>query len=237
MSVEYYAGHDLEALAHLENYTDAILHRFAPFLHGRVLEVGAGIGNFAALYVDRIDEALLVEPAANLYPRLTERFASRPSIRCFAGILDDAAPAPGTFDAAVMVNVLEHVRDDGATLRQLRTALRPDGRLLLFVPALPILYGALDAEMGHERRYTRASLREVVEASGFQIDTLEYFDSFGVLPWFVVGRVLRRRFVDPAGAQLYDRLVVPGLSRIERRVSLPFGKNLILVARPTDDGH
>jgi SAM-dependent methyltransferase len=232
MSADFYAGHDLEALAHLENYSGAILACFAPHVRGRVLEVGAGIGNFAATYLDKVDEALLVEPASNLFGRLDERFAASSRVRCFHGVLDDADPQPGSFDAAVMVNVLEHVRDDAGTLRLLRRALRPDGRLLLFVPALPILYGAMDEEMGHCRRYTRRTLRRTVEDAGFAVERLDYFDVLGMLPWFVVGRVLRRRFVDPAAARLYDRVVVPGLSRLERVVRPPLGKNLVLVARP-----
>lgn len=227
----HYAGHDLEALADLKNYSNAVIDGFAPHLRGRVVEVGAGIGNFAARFRPLVDEAVLVEPAVNLFDRLAERFAGDDAVRAVRGVVEEVPLEGGTFDAAVMVNVLEHIEDDGATLRRLRDLLRPGGALLLFVPAMPGLYGSLDREMGHHRRYTRGGLRDVVGAAGFAIDKLCWFDSLGVVPWFVVGRVLKATRIDARAAFIYDRVVVPGLSSVERRVHPPFGKNLLCVGR------
>lgn len=231
MTEVHYEGHDLEALADLRNYTAAILAAFAPNVRGRVVEVGAGIGNFAARFRPLIDEALLVEPATNLYGRLVDRFAGDAAVRTFHGVLDDAPAARGTFDAAIMVNVLEHVDDDVGTLRRLHELLRPGGALLVFVPAMPALYGSLDREMGHVRRYTKDGLRDAATSAGFTIEQLRWFDSVGVVPWWIVGRVLRRRRIDEGGAKLYDRVVVPALTQLERRFAPPFGKNLVCVGR------
>lgn len=227
----FYAGHDLEALADLRNYSRAILAQFAPHVRGRVLEVGAGIGNFAAHWVDQVDSAVLVEPADNLFARLTERFAGDGRVRALHGTAEEADLPLGGFDATIMVNVLEHVPDDGATVRRLFDVLRPGGVMLQFVPALPAIYGALDEELGHHRRYAKHALADVVRAAGFAIERVRWFDALGILPWFIVGRVLQSRRIDPDSALLYDRVVVPALSRFERRVALPFGKNLICIAR------
>lgn len=227
----YYAGHDLEALADLANYSGAILDRFSPHLRGKVLEVGAGIGNFAARFLPLVDEAVLVEPAHNLFDRLSGRFAGDARVRALHGVVEEAPLDAGAFDAAVMVNVLEHVPDDDATLRRLHELLRPGGALLLFVPALPAIYGELDRELGHHRRYTKGGLDDVVRGAGFKVERLEWFDLLGVVPWFLVGRVLRSKHIDPRGAMLYDRVVVPALSSLERRVPPPVGKNLVCVGR------
>jgi SAM-dependent methyltransferase len=237
-----YEGHDLEALADLPHYVGWILQGFAEHLRGRVLEVGAGTGNFSARYVDAVDEAVLLEPAQNLYPTLATRFAGKNHVKPVSGLLEDWAnrvAAQGgsdgrPFDAAVMVNVLEHIADDHGTIRRLGTMLRPGGKLLIFVPALRWLYGSLDAQVHHYRRYSRSALTRVVERAGLEMVSLHYFDVAGVLPWLIAGRVLKQRAFSARAAHIYDRIIVPLSARLERWLRLPLGKNLICVAqRPT----
>ncbi len=228
-----YDGQDLEALADLPNYNRWILDRFGPALRGRVVEVGAGIGNFASYYLDEVDELVLVEPAANLFPKLQRRFADRPEVTPVQGYVDDwAGPhVAGTFDAVVLVNVLEHVEHDDSMLRTLYSLLKPGGSLLLFVPALQWIYGTLDALVDHYRRYSHTGLKRQLDETGFDVDRLHFFDSAGVLPWFVMGRVLKRDRFDAGAATTYDRFAVPLVSRVEKLLPLPFGKNLLAVAR------
>jgi SAM-dependent methyltransferase len=230
-----YAGQDLEALADLPNYYRWILRTFAPYLsHKSILEVGAGIGNFSAHYVDAVRAAMLLEPAPNLHHKLAQRFSDRPHIKTFCGTLETllAEQPLKDLDAALMVNVLEHIEQDGDTLRALKGTLKGDGALLIFVPALQWLYGSLDALVHHCRRYDARSLSAVVQSAGFVIEQLFYFDALGVLPWWLSGRVLRQSAFSSRAAVIYDRVVVPIASRIESRVRVPLGKNLVCVARP-----
>jgi SAM-dependent methyltransferase len=235
----FYEGQDLEALADLPNYQSAILRAFRPHLRGRVLEVGAGVGNIAALVEPLADELVLLEPATNLEPRLRDRFRGTRRVKvapwriedAFGRAIDDVVISPSSFDAVVSVNVLEHVEDDAAMLADIRHALKPTGALLLFVPALPILYGSLDRLVGHFRRYERASLVALLERCGFRVDDCRYFDALGMLPWLLAGRVLRMHRFDDRGARLYDRIAFPLTERFERKVSPALGKNLIAVAR------
>jgi SAM-dependent methyltransferase len=234
-----YEGHDLEALADLPHYVDWILQGFAAHLHGRVLEVGAGTGNFSVRYIDTVSEAVLLEPAQNLHPLLVTRFAGKPHVRVECGLLEEWAERPAVegghddrpFDAAVLVNVLEHIADDEGTIQRLAELLRPGGKLLVFVPALPWLYGSLDAQVHHHRRYSRLGLTRVVEQAGLELVSLHFFDIAGVLPWLFAGRVLRQRSFSARAAFIYDRVVVPIASRLERWLCLPLGKNLLCVAQ------
>ena len=229
---DHYEGQDLEALADMPRYADWIVGQFAHHLKGRVIEVGAGIGNVSARYVDHASEALLVEPAANLYPQLCARFADRPHVRTantlLADVPDDLLQRP--FDAAIMVNVLEHIEDDVACLQRLAGLLGERGKLLLFVPALPSLYGTLDELVSHHRRYTFESLAGALQKSGFYPVHLRYFDVAGMLPWWLAGKVLRRRRFDPSGARLYDRFGVPLTAFFERHIVPPLGKSLTCIA-------
>ena len=237
-----YEGQDLEALTDLPAYQDWILHRFRPHLKGKVVEIGAGLGNVASRYADGVEDLLLVEPAKNLYPRLKERFEGKPRVRTICALVESLVPVAGAassigapFDAALLVNVLEHVVDDISMLRTIRSILRPEGKLLIFVPALPWLYGALDKKVGHERRYTSPGLFQVVEQAGFVVETIRYFDFPGVLPWFFAGRVSRSgRFSDRA-AKIYDRFVVPIARGAEEYIKPPIGKNLLCIARIADN--
>jgi SAM-dependent methyltransferase len=227
-----YSGTELDSMVHASNYYRMILDRFAPYLGRRIVEVGAGIGTFSTHLVEASGrgEVTLIEPDRANAERLRERFRGAAGVRVHHGTLDSAGEAAGA-DSIVLVNVLEHIEDDRALLHAAWKRLAPGGYLLLFLPALPALFGTLDEAFGHFRRYTRAELREKLRAAGFTIELLRYTNFVGVLSWFVAGRVLRKRTLSPGDVRLYDRWVVPWMSRVERVWSPPGGQNLIAVAR------
>jgi hypothetical protein len=117
----------------------------------------------------------------------------------------------------------------------LRTAyelVKPGGSVVLFVPAMPSLYGSLDFKSGHYRRYDRSLLRTVIEDAGLEIDELEYMDIIGVVPYFIMYRLLSVHTLDAGSSALYDRVLVPISRFIQRGVGAPaVGKNLVAVAR------
>lgn len=228
-----YSGSELDALADAEHYYRAILRYFAPRLGARTVEVGAGIGTFAEhlLRQPAVERLVLVEPAQNNVPALRQRFADAGRVRVVHGYLEDMADTL-TADSIVAVNVLEHVADDARFLLAARRALSPGGALLLFVPALEWLRGALDDAFEHYRRYDKPSLAAKLDAAGFRVERLRYFNAPGVVPWWVAGKVLRRTTLDPRAVRLYDRLVVPWLSALEARWEPPFGQSILAVATP-----
>jgi predicted SAM-dependent methyltransferase len=135
------------------------------------------------------------------------------------------------FDAALMVNVLEHIKDDKEVLELLHSVLNPNGYLLIFVPALQALYSDFDRAVGHHRRYHLKNLKEITETAGFEILKLGYFDWLGASAWWLVNVILQSKKINPKSAKLYDRIGVPVTRTIERIISPPFGKNLIMVAK------
>ena len=187
-TAEYaYEGGDLESLSVLRRYREWIVDYFVPFCTGTTVELGAGIGSISALLAPHIDRLDLVEPSPNLARRLGERFASDARIAVHAGDLEGfAAAADRRYDAVVMVNVLEHIKDDEAALARLFKLIRPGGHLMILVPALPWLYSRLDELVGHYRRYTRIELLDKVHGAGFAPVKSRYFDALGILPWLVL---------------------------------------------------
>lgn len=227
-----YSGEELDALEGARNYHRWIAGRFAPYLGRRIVEVGAGIGTFAEHLLQAAPQAelTLVEPAGNNYPHLAARFADRPRVRTVQGYLDDVAQ-PESADALVAVNVMEHVHDDAGFLRTAHRLLAPGGHALVFVPALPALYGTLDEAFEHVRRYTRDELDGKLRAAGLRPLRVRYTNLPGVAAWWLSGKVLRRRTLSARDARLYDRWVVPWVSALERVWTPPLGQSLVAVAR------
>ena len=227
-----YPGGELEALSQSPNYYRWLLRHFVPYLGKRVLELGAGIGTVAdyLLHNTSIPEFVLVEPADNLFPRLEERFSGGSRVRLVHGRLEDVVSSLSV-DSVIAVNVLEHVVDDTALLRAIHQVLVPGGVVLLFVPALPWLFGTLDESFQHVRRYTKRGLASQLEKTGFSMERLHYFNCFGVIAWFAAGKILRRKTIGVAGARGYDRWIVPWASRVEGHWTPPFGQSLVAVAR------
>lgn len=223
-----YTGTELEAMDLTRNYHRWILSFFRPYIRGTVVEIGAGIGTVSEILAEFSPKRLLCyEPARNLFPLLERRMGGRENVRVENCFYDGAERA----DAVVLFNVLEHIEDDHGMLERIRSSLNEKGRLLVFVPALPRIFGSLDEQFGHFRRYKRRRLRELVTSCGYQIELLRHANFPGVFAWFITGRVLSQRTISPQAAQFYDSAVVPVVRAIENRVSPPIGQSLILVAK------
>ncbi len=216
-------------LAH--NYYRSILTHFAPYVGKRVVEVGAGIGTFSDCLLKGSDasELTLIEPADHLFSVLRDRFSSQTRVNTLHAHIEDL-PRSVHADSVVLVNVLEHVEDEGALLRAVHRILVPNGALLILVPALPCLFGTLDESFGHHRRYTKPALCRRVLGAGLRMVRLRYFNFPGVVSWFLAGRVLRRRTLRPQEVRLYERWIIPWVSRLERRWEPPVGQSLIAIA-------
>ena len=137
----------------------------------------------------------------------------------------------GSVDYVYSLNVLEHIEDDGAIAKLWWRKLRPEGQLLVFVPAFQYLFTSMDQHVGHHRRYTRASLTHLLNNAQFAITQSQYVDSLGVLA------TLLYKLMDQGSGQvnvrmlkIYDQWVFP-ISRLLDKVTGPLiGKNVLVRA-------
>ncbi len=152
-----------------------------------VLEVGAGTGGNLPL-LQSFGRVSAIE--MNEYARAwASQRAERPVL---AGRLPDQLPvADASFDLICLFDVLEHVADDVAALAALRRKLKPAGRILLTVPALPWLWSAHDVFLHHHRRYGARSLREAAANAGLRLRRLSGFNTI-LLPLAVLARLWDR---------------------------------------------
>ena len=226
-----YFGNDLEAMSFAKNYHRWIVDEFHPALGTNVAEIGAGVGNFSEFLLDAgVKYLAAFEPSENMYPHLAKKFAGMQNVRTYNNLFEETSERfIEYFDAAVYVNVLEHIENDVEALSHAFKTLRPGGRLLVFVPALQWLYSELDYKVGHFRRYHRSQLIQTIEAAGFCVKTAKYFDIMGIIPWYFAFVVLKQT-ASATNVSSYDRLIVPITRRLEQSFSPPVGKNLLVIA-------
>jgi len=203
-----------------------------PYLHGRTVEIGAGLGNLCAHLSRRIPDYVATDIEPEHLNFLRTRFSSAPNVS--VGYCDLSNPSffeqnSGQFESLVCLNVVEHVDDDMRSLKHIRTALKDGGRAVILVPEGPGVYGTLDEVLGHFRRYTEAELRSKLEASGFVVERMLKFNRVTRPGWWFNGRLLKRRTFGRFQLAVFDRMV--WLWRRMDRV-LPWGPvSLIAVAR------
>ena len=206
----------LERMGKLSRYNEWIWDSIAPYLGNRVLEVGAGIGNMTRMLYGR-DLIVATDVELPYLHMLRNRFSRHSSIRVERLDLnadDHLRLQSYQFDTVICLNVLEHVEDHSGALRRLYDVLVPGGKLLLWVPADQSLYGTMDEQVGHFRRYSREELRTVVEGAGFTTQTIRYRNRLGRLGWWLNGRVFKRNHIPGGQSRLFE-MVVPIARRLE----------------------
>jgi glycosyltransferase involved in cell wall biosynthesis len=218
----------------LHRYNRWIFLKFQPFLGRRVLEIGSGIGNITKFLLDR-DLVIATDVEPKYLTLLKNTFGK------YKKFMVERLDLPGEeieryrsyhIDSVICFNVLEHIEQDETALRKISDLLEPGGRFLLLVPSHPWLYGSLDQHLGHRRRYRKKDLRNKLEAAGFKVIYLKYFNRIGILGWFLNSKILRRKRLSSFQLRIYN-LLVP-LFKLETFFPLPVGTSLLAVGEKSE---
>ena len=225
--MDRFLARELEIIAEMPRYYDWIIDTIRPHVGGRVVEIGAGIGSLSERLLPLVDDLILVEPSAYFSSVLHQRFGGRDDVFIHNSSVENYLEAShrGRCNTVVMVNVLEHIKDDAAVLAGVRELLEKGGKLAVFVPALPFLYSKLDEVVGHYRRHLRQDLSALLEV----IDIC-YMDILGILPWWLVMTLLGNTTFNRRQVRLYDTVGVPLTQDIEGLFKPGIGKNVLAVA-------
>jgi glycosyltransferase involved in cell wall biosynthesis len=234
-ATDEHGGEILDRLTRAPRFTRWMADVIDPHIGDRVLEVGAGTGNMSVNLMPRsIYWATDVNPSYLEY-LLTLR-ATRPYMRVAHTNAMEAEtfPTGQRFDTVVCLNVVEHVQDDLAALRNIRGALEDGGRAVILVPCGPGLYGSLDEVLGHFRRYTETQLRDVAQQAGFHVEHVLRFNRAGVPAWWLNGRILKRQTFGIGQIRILNFLT-PLFRLVDRWLPLP-PLSLIAILRKEDGG-
>jgi 2-polyprenyl-3-methyl-5-hydroxy-6-metoxy-1,4-benzoquinol methylase len=204
-----------------------------------LLEVGCGMGGvLACIHAERPDVTLT---GADLLPDALRVARGRLPEATFIQADIRHIPYAEEFDVVCALDVIEHIDEDDAAMREIAKAVKPGGGVVIAVPQHMWLWGAWDELMHHRRRYSRRPLLELMEAAG--LERVRVTSSFAfVLPLVYLSR-LRSRSLS-GDSDPYDALRIPawvnhalgavtGAERalIRRGVSFPVGSSLTVVAR------
>lgn len=201
----------------------------------RILEVGCGTGGNLEMLA-RFGSVTGVEPDEESRAYAAERSG----LPVLGGTLPDDLPAfEAPFDLIAALDVIEHLDEDGPSLAALRALLKPDGVLLTTVPAHPWMWSRHDELHHHKRRYRKDQYVELLRNAGFEPRKTTFFNSI-LYPLIALARLAKigERSGRPDDA-LPPRMVnelLQGAFAVEkhvlRRMNLPFGVSLLMVAEP-----
>lgn len=209
-----------------------LAHRVRPRAGSRILEAGCGTGgNLELLGEFGSVEAIEYDDDAREIARRKSGIDVKPG-----RLPDGIGHVEGPFDLIALFDVLEHLDEDTESLRSLSALLAPAGKLMLTVPALQFLWSSHDEVHHHHRRYSRGSLKQVLEGAGLKVEYASYFNSF-LLPAAIAQRLVSRFSrqkpeLDALPAQPVNALLTRILASeraVLNRARLPVGLSLCAI--------
>jgi SAM-dependent methyltransferase len=204
---------------------------------GGVADIGCGTGALARALAARGRRVLAVEPDPGLHALAEKTLAGTECRLIQASIEGIAAKEVAACDNVLLIDVLEHIEDDGRMLSSIFAKMAPGARLLCLLPALEGLYGERDRAVGHHRRYSREAARALFAKVPFKSVEDRWWNLLGVGPywWFekVLGRAMPETFRQGARSPL-QRALNAGLLLwfrvLENRLKPPLGLSLLVTA-------
>jgi len=221
---------NLELMQKQTNYNNWLYKQIKDDLTGHVLEIGCGIGTMTNLLlsdrkVTRITGLDIDKSNIELFKKnITSKKAIIKNIN-----IENTTKNLGAYDSAVCINVLEHIKDDDRTIKNINKVLKKNGKLIMILPAIEKAYGTIDKADNHYRRYEKNKTRDLLKNSGFEINKLKYMNFPGLIGWIYHGKIKKIDVHEANDLSLYDKLV-PVFEKIEKIITPLIGLSIVVVA-------
>ena len=218
----------------LENFDKAVIWRkyiyllIKKYINNNVLEVGAGIGSFTKNYEKKIRNLTLSETDDSNFNLLTSKFKDKNNIKVINSFTSQISE---TFNTILHLNVLEHIEKDVEEINQALKKLKPNGHLIILVPAHNELYGKFDKAIGHIKRY-KIDFFKSLKLDNAEVMELYYLDSLGYFLYYL-NKIFFKEEIYPTKLKifLWDKLFTPFSMILDKLLYYKFGKNVMCVIK------
>ncbi|MCM4154776.1 class I SAM-dependent methyltransferase [Gramella sp. AN32] len=204
----------LDVISQADAFNKWMYDTIKPFVKGRVLEIGSGIGNISELFIEDGAEIMLSDLRTEYCEILKAKYNTKSNFlgveeidlnhKDFESLYADHI---NSYDTVFALNVIEHIENDDLALKNCKKMLRPGGHLIILVPAFQKLYNQFDKNLGHFRRYTLDTLKNIFIQNKLSIIRRQYFNFAGIFGWYLSGKILKKESIPAGQMKLYNKMV------------------------------
>lgn len=209
------------------------MSRIERWIVGDVLEAGAGIGaNTPFLTSSAVGRWVCMEPDQRLIDQLSENIGASTNGVPHEIVCGTLATLPQgqLFDTILYIDVLEHIEDDAGEIQLAAEHLCSGGHVIVLSPAHQWLYTPFDSEIGHFRRYNKASMRRL-STKELSLQSLFYLDACGIAASAANQALLRQSMPTREQIRLWDRRIIPLSRLVDPVLRYSIGKSIVGVWR------
>ena len=223
----------LEVIAKADRFNKWMYDQFKQQLKGEILEIGSGIGNISKFVIADGHSITLSDYNEEYCEALKKNFKDHKNVRKILRI-DLLHPEFQTeyiackekYDSIFLLNVIEHIENDLAAIKNCRYLLRSHGTIILLAPAYSWLFCSFDKQLGHYRRYSLQSLKLLLEKNNFTILRSSHFNFAGIFGWLLFGKILNQRMLTKNEMSIFNK-IVPVAKLLDKLFAKKIGLSVI----------
>ena len=226
-----YVGKELDLFSNAINWKNYWRNQIYPYLGSNILDVGSGIGSNLELLWTNSSKWVCLEPDLKFLSRINNirnKIDAKDSVNIIGGDLNSLKFPKESFDTIIYIDVLEHILEDKKELLKATFYLKPSGHLIVLSPAFQFLYSPFDRAVGHYRRYTKKSLKNI-SPYNCKVIKSNYLDSVGCLASLMNKLILRKSNPSMSQINFWDKKIIPLSYFFDKLFLNSFGRSLYCV--------
>lgn len=230
----------LSVITNAANFNRWMFATIEPYCKGNVLEIGSGIGNISAFFLENKHPIFLTDIRDNYCSTLKTNFKENPYL---LGVENVDLVHPDfdikyaqfidKFDTVFALNVVEHIENDALAISNAKKLLKKEGHLIILVPAYQFLYNQFDKELFHYKRYVKKEVIKLFNDNSLSIINSFYFNALGIVGWFVSGKISKNKSIPSSQMNFYNKIIVVA-KLIDKILFNKIGLSTIVIGKKTN---
>lgn len=231
------SGHiSLEVMSKADKFNQWMAETIAPYVSGKTLEIGSGLGNISRHFIDNNYQITLSDIDPYYLVILKNQFQNRNNVKHIISIdlqsshfAESYKEFENKFDTVFYLNVLEHLEFEDLAIKNSQFLLKPGGSLIVLVPAYTFLYSPMDKALDHYRRYTQKRLNHVFQRNNMVVTKSFYFNFLGIGAW-IYGKIKKLKTVPKSEMSTFNALI-PLAKLFDKALLHSMGLSVISIAK------